>query len=105
MDMYIQYKILIRPEDLRNVAITCHCKTRTVYEVPEPIQRIELPLVLQCPKCYQNYGIVGTKILRLDKDHVPETGHNLLQKATPSVMNSDDVLDGKVISPGNDQVN
>lgn len=106
MEIYVQYKMLIDPDDLKNVAITCHCKTRTVYEVPEPLQRIEIPLVVECSKCHQYYGIIGTKILRLDKNNTPETGHNLMQKATASVLESDDkTIDGKIVSPGNNEVN
>lgn len=101
-----EYKILIHPDDLMKIAVTCICKVRTVFEVPGFLVDGTHPVLVHCKSCHQNYVIHGRKTLRVDENFMPVTGNGLMQKATPSVMESEDkTLDGKFVSPGNDQVN
>lgn len=101
-----EYRVLIHPDELKKLAVTCWCKVRTVFEVPGFLMDDSHPFLLVCPTCKQNYVVDGRKVIRVDKDLLPETGNGLMQKATATVLESDDeTLDGKLVSPGNDQVN
>lgn len=111
--MKVDFAVIIHPDELRRIVITCVCKHRNVYEIPRifsDIQDTETPMVLVvvCANCHQKYGCYDSKVCRLTDNYEPETG-NALAKAPKTVEGEvafdGGLLEGKVISPGSNKIN
>lgn len=65
-------RILLRPGNIKRIGITCKCGMRTQHVVPKILVDGLAQVVIDCPGCQQSYGVMGEKIIRLDKDFMPD---------------------------------
>ena len=65
-------KVLVDPDKLKKIAITCRCGVRTVHEIPGELLIAGAHPIVDCPSCTQSYVIDGQRIVRLDDDMQPD---------------------------------